>query len=144
MVKEININKDYQGYVWMSDQPRPEVFDNDIDKILVLDETKNPFVIEGQLYDTANKKSYSIKYVDGDYLVVQYDVTEADIKNANSYFPNRMTKKLRFNQRWEVRKDTEGHGIGEKLCEDMPVLEPAGFVFVGFGEQVRKETLLWE
>lgn len=134
MVKDINITKDFQGYIWMSDQSKPEVFDCDKERLLVLANNQNPFIIEGQLYDKTHKKSYSLKYVDGEYFVMQYDVTEDDVKNANSYFPNRMTKKLRFNQRWEVMKDK-----GDKYCENMPVLEPTGLVFVGFGEQVRKE-----
>lgn len=139
MVKEINITKDYQGYIWMSDQSKPEVFDCDKERLLALDNNKNPFVIEGQLYDKTRKKSYSMKYVDGEYLVMTYDVTEDDVKNANSYFPNRMTKKLHFNQRWEVIKDEEGKEKGDLYCENMPVFEPTSLVFVGFGEQVRKE-----
>lgn len=139
MVKEININKDYQGYVWMSDQSQPDVFDCDTERLLVLDNNKNPFVIEGQLYNKTSNKTFSIKYVDGEYIVVQYNVTEDDIKNANSYFPNRMAKKLRFSQRWEVMKNNECKENGDDYCENMPVLEPTGLVFVGFGEQVRKE-----
>ena len=88
MVTTINITKDFQGYLWMSDQPKPEIFDKDKERQLVLDSTKNPFVIEGQLSD--GEKSYSIKYVDGEYIVVEYDVTDDDIKNAKSYYPNRM------------------------------------------------------
>ncbi len=124
MVTTINITKDFQGYIWMSDQPKPEIFDKDNVKELVLDNTKNPFVIEGQLYD--GKKSYSIKFVDGEYKVITYDVTSDDIDNAKPYYPNRMNKKLLFNQRWEARKD--------ELCANMPVLQPAGFVFVGFDD----------
>lgn len=139
MVKEINITKDFQGYIWMSDQTKPEVFDFNNEKLLVLDDNKNPFVIEGQLYDKTQKKSYSIKYVDGKYIVMPYDVTDDEVKNAKSYYPNRMSKKLLFYQRWEVMKDNEGKENGDDYCENIPVLEPAGLVFVGFGEQVRKE-----
>ncbi len=139
MVKEINITKDFQGYIWMSDQSKPEMFDCDKERLLILDNNKNPFVIEGQLYDKTHKKSYSVKYVDGEYLVMPYDVTDNEVKNANSYFPNRMTKKLFFYQRWEVIKDKKSKEKGDEYCENMPVLEPTGFVFVGFGEQVRKE-----
>lgn len=113
----------------MSDQPKPEIFDKDNVKELVLDNTKNPFVIEGQLCD--GKKSYSIKFVDGEYKVIPYDVTDDDIKNAKLYYPNRMKKKLLFNQRWAARKD--------ELCADMPVLQPAGFVFVGFDDKTKEE-----
>lgn len=139
MVKEINITKDFQGYIWMSDQSKPEVFDCNKERLLVLDNNKNPFVIEGQLYDKTQKKSYCIKYVDGEYLVMPYDVTDDEVKNANSYYPNRMQKKLLFYQRWEVMKDNEGDEKGDRYCENMPVLEPTGLIFVGFGEQVRKE-----
>ena len=126
MVKTINITKDFQGYIWMSDQPKPEIFDKDNDKELILDDTKNPFVIEGQLCD--GKKSYSIKFVDGEYKVITYDVTDDDLENAKPYYPNRMNKKLLFNQRWEAKKD--------ELCADMSVLQPTGFVFVGFDDKI--------
>lgn len=135
MVTTIDITKDFQGYIWMSDEPKPKIYPDDFDKDkgdvneLVLDDTKNPFVIEGQLCD--GKKSYSIKFVDGEYKVVPYDITDDDKENAKSYYPNRMKKKLLFHQRWEAKIDT--------LCADMPVLQPAGFVFVGFDDNKKNE-----
>ena len=124
MVRTINITKDFQGYIWMSDQPKPQIFDKDSVQELVLDGTKNPFVMEGQLCD--GKKSYSIKYVDGEYKVVLFDVTDDDKENAKLYYPNRMKKKLLFHQRWVEKRD--------EFCANMLVLQPAGFVFVGFND----------
>ena len=39
----------YQGYLWYSDKDQPKVLNN-VDSEITLDETKNPFVIEGQLF----------------------------------------------------------------------------------------------
>ena len=133
METSINITNDFQGYIWMSDQPKPEVFNKDKERLLVLDDTKNPFIIEGQLFDDEKdaKKSYSIKYVDGKYRVVSYNVDDDDVQNAKPFYPNRIEKHLLFNQRWEEKKDEH--------CADMQVLQPAGFVFVGFGDKTKEE-----
>ena len=63
----------YQGYLWYSDKDQPKVLNN-VDSEITLDETKNPFVIEGQLFD--GKRSISIKYVDGKYIVKKYVLAE--------------------------------------------------------------------
>lgn len=53
-------NKLYDGYLWYSDQKTPEVFEQKAWDESMLDENVNPFVIEGQLYDSENLVSYSI------------------------------------------------------------------------------------
>lgn len=40
----------YQGYLWYSDEQIPKVFDNE-EVELELDDTANPFIVEGQLYE---------------------------------------------------------------------------------------------
>ena len=53
-MEAIKINK-CEGYLWWSDQQKPKIYDgNTLD--ICLDETKNPFVVEGQLYDKEEKK----------------------------------------------------------------------------------------
>ena len=69
-METIKINK-CEGYLWWSDQQKPKVYQDELIDIC-LDEAKNPFVVEGQLYDEENKESYSIKYVDGQYLINIY------------------------------------------------------------------------
>ena len=129
-MEAIKINK-CEGYLWWSDQQEPKVYqDEAID--ICLDETKNPFVVEGQLYDKEEKKSYSIKYVDGQYLINKYKVEEDDLTNPDNetkcYFSNRMENKwLKFLRYWEEKED--------KNCMGMPVLTLTKHVFIGFKEK---------
>lgn len=117
----------YEGYIWFSDQKEPKVFNNEEFELEIADD-KNPFIIEGQLFDSTNNKSVSIKYVDGEYIVKPYDVQENERDNAQEYLSNRMDdRKLLFVQRWEEQPDD--------LCEGMQVLQPAELVFVGFNNK---------
>lgn len=118
----------YDGYIWYSDKSSPEIFLNkefefDTDKI------ENPFVIEGQLYDSEKMCSYSIKFVDGKYFCKKYEVKSTDFNKSDveikTFHANRMNNlKLRFLQYWKEEED--------ELCEGMKVLQPAELVFVGF------------
>ena len=74
-------NARYQGYLWYSDQRQPEVYLGKTSVAeLILDESKNPFIIEGNLYDAERQLSISIRFVDGKYIVTRYDLntTSAD------------------------------------------------------------------
>ena len=131
-METIKINK-CEGYLWWSDQQEPNIYDGDALDIS-LDETNNPFVVEGQLYDQEEMESYSIKYVDGQYLINKYKVDESDLTNLDnenkSFFSNRMADRwLKFLRYWEEKKDEN--------CMGMPVLTLTKNVFVGFDE--RKE-----
>lgn len=121
------------GYLWLSDR-RPdevEVYDNVYREEVVLDASKNPFVVEGQLYDSSRNKSYSIKYADGLFRLTEYDMDEfageEECKiNTRCYIASfdKAPGRLVFKQYWKERED--------ELCENMKVLCPADFVFVGF------------
>ena len=130
----------YEGYWWMSDSAQPIVAEKgdssvaDRINVFLSDSTANPFVIEGQLYDAVARRSVSIKYVDGQYIVHSFEVTE-DIDGVDDrkydhivlkrYAANRMPgKKLRFLQYWRETPDS--------FCCGMPVLTPAEKVFIGF------------
>lgn len=129
-MKTIIINK-CEGYLWWSDQQEPKIYDgNALD--ICLDETMNPFVVEGHLYDKETKESYSIKYVDGQYLINIYKVADEDLVNSanetKSYLSNRMGDyRLRFLRYWEEKEDEN--------CMDMPVLTLTKNVFIGFKEK---------
>lgn len=118
----------YEGYLWYSDQIEPAILTNEEFELEITND-KNPFIIEGQLYDINKMKSISIKYVDGKYLCNEYDVNKADFNKKDItikiYYSNRIQgKKLQFLQYWEEEPDT--------LCENMAVLHPKKLVFVGF------------
>lgn len=121
----------YCGYIWMSNKKMPEIINGNFTKLL--DNTTNPFIIEGQLYDAEKGVSYSIKFVDGDYLILRFDVKKEDFNNKDNeikeFYANRIEghKKLCFLQYWRSKKD--------EMCCDMDVLEPAELVFVGFNDK---------
>ena len=101
--------KSYQGYLWYSNEQRPIILDGQSEWGVEKDETANPFIIEGQLWDDESRTSISIKYVDGHYfkkeivLSGEYDLVE--------YIPRRMPKveKLLFARCWKT--------VNDELCE---------------------------
>ena len=114
----------YEGYLWYSDKCTPDVKMGEEFEI-ELNEDTNPFIVEGQLFD--GKKSISLKYVDGKYLVKKYNLDELNgIETTEQTFhAHRMdNKKLKFKQYWRPQPD--------ELCEGMRVLQPEELVFVGF------------
>lgn len=115
-------NAKYTGYLWYSDETKPQVLSNE-DFELKIPDSKNPFIIEGQLCD--DKNSISIKFVDGKYIVKTYTLSDYEAVKTDEYVPNRMDKveKLLFKRSWKSKKDD--------LCCGMEVLQPAELVFVG-------------
>lgn len=126
---EIEGNK-MEGYLWYSDQDAPIVYDGTKESFK-FDDNDNPFVIEGQLYDSNANISYSIKYVDGKYLKKEYHVVSKEEGceiTEKSYISNRMNGRvLCFKEIWRPSEPES-----EPLCEGMSVLQPAELVFVGF------------
>lgn len=116
----------YQGYLWYSDKKEPQVLNNEVFELEIAD-SSNPFVIEGQLFD--GKKSISIKYVDGKYIVNTYDLDALDgVMQEQKFYSHRMDgKQLKFRQIWKEQPD--------ELCEGMQVLQPAELIFVGFNNE---------
>lgn len=128
-MEHIKIDK-CEGYLWWSDQEQPKVYQNEALDIC-FDETKNPFVVEGQLYDKEEKKSYSIKYVDGQYLINIYEIKDEDFNDSDNetkcYLSNRMGDRwLKFLRYWEPKEDPN--------CEGLKVLKLTKNVFVGFND----------
>jgi len=124
----------YEGYFWMSDQEDPTVYEND--SVTLPTEEANPFVVEGQLYNRTEGLSYNIKYVDGQYIVQEYEVTEADMKNPDNqvktYLSNRMGDKyLQFLRYWEEILDEDNYTDRDNP-DGLPVLTQTKNVFIGF------------
>ena len=127
----------YEGYLWMSDQENPAVYEND--SVTLPEEGANPFVVEGQLYNEKEELSYSIKFVDGQYIVQEYEVTETDMKSPDNqiktYLSNRMgDKKLQFLRYWEEVPD-EDNFTDSNNPKGLPVLTQTKNVFIGFKKQ---------
>ena len=139
----IDKNAGYIGYIWLSNSENPVEYHNPVKLLLDYTDNSNPFIIEGQLYSQGTKKSYSIKYVDGKHIVIEYDLTSlpddwADLeeKDIKRFVPNRIAaSSIVFLQYWEPKPD--------ELCENMKVLQPSASVFVGFEYEfkVKEEKL---
>lgn len=112
----------YTGYLWYSNKTKPQVLNNE-EFGLEKEDSENPFIIEGQLCD--DKKSISIKFVDGKYIVNTYILSNYEEDEIEEYEPNRMedVEKLLFKRAWKAENDD--------LCCGMEVLQPAELVFVG-------------
>ena len=119
----------YEGYVWESDKQRPEILPSSGE--INTDVISNPFVIEAQLIDLGKNESLSIKFVDCEYLVSRYNLTDyKDIDTTEEeYIPNQMpgVDKLLFKRAWRLEKD--------EMCQGWDVLQPAELVFVGLKKQ---------
>ena len=136
-IEKIKIELPYEGYLWFSNSEAPIVYDNATIKLPK--DGDNPFVVEGQLYNKAKGLSYSIKYVDGQYIVQEYSVTEADLKNPDNqvktYESNRMgDKRLQFLRYWEEVLDKNNYKDTANP-EGLPVLTQTKNVFIGFKEK---------
>lgn len=131
----------YEGYLWMSDQEKPEVFDNK--PIKLLKDGDNPFVVEGQLFNKAEGLSYSIKFVDGQYIIQEYVVKESDKTNSDNeiktYESNRMgDRRLQFLRYWEEVLDSDNY-TDTVHPKGLPVLTQTKNVFIGF--KVKEDSL---
>ena len=129
MNKVDNIKQgNYEGYFWKSDAKEPQLVNGAFAEDL--NPSNNPFIVEAQLYDESTMLSYGIKYVDGDYLIIEHQIDTLDFNRSDvevkDFYTHRIQghKKLRFLQYWRENND--------ELCEGMPVMQPSELVFVGF------------
>lgn len=134
-MKANNIEKgNYEGYVWKSDKDAPERIDGEYGN--ELDPKQNPFIIEAQLFDKERGVSYSVKYVDGQYVCRRFvvdsldynreEVEEVEIKKFQSNRIKGEKVGMRFLRYWRESEDVDN------LCCGMKTLQPAELVFVGF------------
>ena len=126
-INEIPTDAKLEGYLWLSNERDPRIYDNTpVDMSLL--SSANPFVVEGCLVDKDKGQSFMIKQQNGKPVVYSYLLTEDDEKGARDYESVRMEgRKLRIAQRWHAITDNE-------CCLGMPVLEAAEEVFLGFSK----------
>lgn len=125
----------YEGYIWMSNKPEPEVVHTDtVHEAVELTEGENPFIIEAQLLDRSAQKSYSIRFADGKYVSLCYDLKKLhemeDVEvTHHKYVANRMGDEnwIHFLEYWHPQPDPN--------CAKMKVLQPVEFVFTGFNDK---------
>ena len=138
----------YEGYIWMSDSKKPTVYTGKTDLELSLNDSDNPFIIEGNLWNKEKRESIKVAYIDGKYRIRHTIVSEDAYKGIDDsaimasndaaqmvattkkeYFAHCMPgiEKLCFVQYWEAEEDP--------MCENMKVLAPTKLVFVGFKKE---------
>lgn len=130
IMNKIDKKINYEGYLWMSDSSTPILLNNEIIKLDL--DSLNPFLIEGQLYDKVNNKSYSIKYIDGESIVKEFNINQLEKEfgrpTLQRFASNRMgNKQLNFSQYWKTQPD--------ELCDGMEIQKPAAIVFTGFKKE---------
>lgn len=134
-LSDIDKKTKYQGYIWMSDSNQPIVLKNEVISI-DLEECKNPFVIEAELFDADKSISYSVRYVDGEQMVRKFEIDETKLfgEPIQKYVSHRIGDGiiLKFFRNWKKELDPD------KLCEGMETLVPSDFVFIGF-ETINEE-----
>lgn len=123
---EIKITANFQGYIWWSDQPLPEIFDMDKETVLNLDPTANPFVNEGLLFDRKNRISYSIRYIDGNFHLRITPLESLNYKDCDiiEFHARDAKHRLRFIPEWVQYNDP--------LCEGMTTQKFSDYIFIGF------------
>lgn len=134
----------YNGYLWFSDKNSPQIILGE-EFEMELDDNTNPFVVEGWLAD--DKKSVSIRYVDGHHIVRIWNLEELNAcKTIEEMISGKVLDGSNCKQREEFVAHRMGHGIrklvfyrywrldndGAGLCENMAGYVPAELVFVGF------------
>lgn len=119
----------YEGYIWMSDQKRPSIFNGDC--VVNIIQRENAFIAEGLLWHSSTGTSISISYHDGHYHVFEVMVSPqelhgCDYTSPETYIAHRITgvNHLSFVRYWQP--------VADSLCEGFEVYTPQTLVFTGF------------
>ena len=136
-ISNIDFALSYEGYLWMSNENKPRVFYPEAEIESQLFNTPSPFVAEGYLFNKKKGVSFSIKYVDGQYLIYRNEVKLSDFDSENTDTVSCLTLRMssseilwaKFLRYWQEKPDLE--------CLKMNVLEVEKEVFVGF--KIEKE-----
>lgn len=134
-INDIDFTRPYEGYLWKSNKCKPKLFYPESMVESQVFQLINPFVTEGYLFDCERGVSFSIKYVDGQYLVYKHRVKPSDIDSPDvdkiEYltFCMKGSKPLwaKFLRYWKEKPNDE--------CLGMGVLEVEKEVFVGFSDK---------
>lgn len=123
-IEDIDFDLEYEGYLWYSNQPKPELKT----KITKKDFSDLPFIVEGNLYSSNEKISINIKNIDGEYFITQGSLKGLpnDQITEQEYIAHKLdgVKKIKTIQYWEEKED--------ELCADMKTLRPSWQAFAGF------------
>ena len=124
-MEEISSTEKWTGYVWYSDQKKPEILK---EEALKLPTDNKTFIIEALLHDGGSKSIHILH-------THQYQITEYDLTKINQYETHEIefiavgriqdqVNKITFLQIW-APKDTAN-------CVGLKVLNLQATIFVGF------------
>ena len=126
-------NITFEGYVWLSDQEKPEILKGKTFMFSDYEEGKNPFIVEALLFDKTNNVSYTVRHT-GRYMVGKFNLNDYTDENLVDieYLPHRLdgVEKVCFKQLWLPESDEN--------CEGMPVMKMKALIFVGFDCKTEK------
>ena len=130
-IKNIDFSLSYEGYLWMSNETHPRVFGPDSKVDSHLFDTKNPFVVEGYLFNKQTGISISIKYIDGRYYIYHNEVVASDLNSKDIDSVYYLTQRMKTDKQWAMflRYMKEK---ADSSCLGMNVLEVEKEVFIGF------------
>lgn len=119
-------NRKYSGYIWMSDERKPIILNNDNFDFLSIG--TNPFIIEALLFSYEENISLSIRHTDT-YQIHEFDLNNLDAESVIEdveYLPYRLESvdKVCFKQLWVPEED--------EYCEGLQVLKIKAIIFTGF------------
>lgn len=124
-IDDIDFDLTYEGYIWYSNKTCPEKKTKFYRSLF----TDLPFIIEGNLYSRENEISISIKNIDGQYLVKQWDLKDLpkDQITKQTFIAHNLDgeNKIEMIQFWEESAE-------DNLLEGMKTLIPSWRAFVGF------------
>ena len=131
-INDIDFTLTYEGYLWMSDKQHPKVFHPESQVDSTLFTKKNPFVVEGYLFNKQTGLSLNIKYIDGQYHIYRNIVETSDLNSKDVDSVYYLTQRIGildkswavFLRYWNEKADSS--------CLGMNVLEVEKEVFIGF------------
>lgn len=131
-INDIDFTLTYEGYLWMSDKQHPKVFHPESQVDSTLFTKKNPFVVEGYLFNKQTGLSLNIKYIDGQYHIYRNIVETSDLNSKDVDSVYYLTQRIGildkswavFLRYWNEKADSS--------CLGMNVLEIEKEVFIGF------------
>lgn len=116
-----------QGYLWYSDQRKPEIIAGPLDLKSKL--TGLPFVVEGMLYDDQSKISYRVLHLNGKNTIQKIDLSDLSgvEHDEQIYFTRRVNsyERYRMIEAWKEQSSLQG-------LPEFKSLIPSWSAFKGF------------
>ena len=123
--------RNYEGYLWYSDEERPQYIGGGYKEFEKSTLTEYPFVVEGALYSIEDNKSLTIRCLDGEYYIHEIDFNI--IEDNRAYYQV-------IPHKWLVAKDANRKVcmlevwalVQDPLCAGMSTFQASFWAFKGF------------